>query len=628
MSALATSTALIAAAVIPSLVLLLLLNTAELRLVGGIRWRAGRPWGPLALAFVAGVAGAWPAYGLERCLVKAPWALDNMGAVILFWVIVAGAVEEGCKFAAYHLGPSTSSFNQDEYDGILFAAAVALGFACIENVLYVREAGFETARLRAVTAVPAHAMFGVLMGVGLGVAKSRARVGWSPMGVSLTALALAVAAHGVYDVLASLPVRVATIGITIFLTALLAITTRLCWRARRHSPAFGGQRFTLPPPCGTLRLPPMPAPRNPWMAGLLGLIPGLGQAYNGELPKSALFLSVGLMNIGLYWVAHMFVTDPMGAIALLKTFGITITVKPEELTLAVEQKRLLEPTLLGLVLMWEMVGAAEAWSTARRRWRLPQIHAVRRSFAPHGFGASYVAHVLVVFLLVIAPVVEFAAGGTPSPAASEPGKTHGETAETSAGMSTAGQEAANAGRQREWTLTWVKAPVHIEGWQERPEGRESGASRAQDDFIPRPPTAMGGDLSSFPRHARYPRPRAGQSGSYDQYLSYQIRRRGTDMHFFRHVRRSTWAVVHYRIRHDGRLLLAELVKYGGGPLDQAKRAVDVIRWSAPYEPLPEDARELDVIELFWSVRYRQFTPGSLEESLSQLPDGRRVRATK
>ena len=631
MSILATSAALMAAAVIPTLILLLLLNTAEVRLSGGFRWRAGRPWGPIAVAFLAGVACAWPAYELERCLVKAPWELDSMGAILLFWVVVAGAVEEGCKFAAYHLGPSSSSFNREEYDGILFAAAVALGFACVENVLYVREAGFDTARVRALTAVPAHAMFGISMGVGLGLARTRARVGWSSMGLPLTTLALAITAHGIYDVLASMPARVAIMGIALFLTVLLAITTSLCWRARRRSPAFGGTRSTLPPPCGTLRLPPMPQERNPWMAGALGLIPGLGQAYNGELPKSALFLGIGLLNIGLYWLAHLFVTDSVGALELLKTFGITVTIKPDELARAVEQKRLLEPTLLGLVLMWEVVGAVEAWSTARQRWRLPQIHAVRRSYAPHGMGASYVTHVFLVFLLVIAPVVEFAAGGSPSSAAADPKKSEAEQSASQDGgnlLNTSGSDNPDdMGGRVEWKLTWVKAPVHIEGWQETREGTQAGASPAEDDSRPQLPSGQDGELSPPSRQRPFPRAHEGEQGSYNQYLSWQIRRRHTDGHFFRHVHPSTWAVVHYRIRQDGRLLEARLVKHGG-PLEEAERAVDVIRLSAPYEPLPENARGLDVIELFWSTDNGRFTPGSLEESLSRLPDGRRVRALK
>lgn len=620
--------ALTLAAVVPSILLLLALNTAELRLRGGLHWRSGRAWPPVLMSFFVGVACALPAYWVERGLVKAPWELGNLGAVLLFWLIVAGATEEGCKFVAYHLCPAHACWNQEEYDGILYAAAVALGFATIENVLYVREAGWEVAKLRAVTAVPAHAMFGILMGAGLGVARVRTRVGWSAAGIPLTALALAVGAHGVYDVLASLPSRVALIGISAFLLVLLGVCLRICASARRRSAAFGGQRTALPPPHGSTRLPAMPVVRDPWTAGALGLVPGLGQAYNGELSKSFLFLSIGLLNLLLYWVAHLFVTDAAGALTLLERLGITVAVTPAELERAVEQKRMLEPTLLSLVLMWEAVGAWEAWATARRRWRLPQVHAVRRSFASHGFGASYAMHVFLVFLLVVAPIADVVTGGGagPTATASEEASADAGGGEAQQDKTDGGDETAAARERREWKLTWVTMPDHVEGWQTRPEGRPEGQTAPHETAPVLPPSGEDGDLAA-PRVAPpQQQPASGEAGSYNQYLSYQIRRRHNDMYYFRNVRPTTWAVVHYRIRGDGALLQAELMKFGGGPRSDATRAVEVIRCSAPYQPLPEGARELDVIELFWTLSNQRFTPGSLEEQLSRLPDGRRIRA--
>jgi RsiW-degrading membrane proteinase PrsW (M82 family) len=48
---------------------------------------------------------------------------------------------------------------------------VSMGFACTENILYVLEGGYEVAIMRAFTAVPAHATFGILMGYYMGKAK-------------------------------------------------------------------------------------------------------------------------------------------------------------------------------------------------------------------------------------------------------------------------------------------------------------------------------------------------------------------------------------------------------------------------------------------------------------------------
>ena len=48
---------------------------------------------------------------------------------------------------------------------------VSLGFAGVENVLYVLNAGFGTAVVRAIFSIPGHAMFGVVMGFYLSRAK-------------------------------------------------------------------------------------------------------------------------------------------------------------------------------------------------------------------------------------------------------------------------------------------------------------------------------------------------------------------------------------------------------------------------------------------------------------------------
>jgi len=61
-------------------------------------------------------------------------------------------------------------FNQ-RYDGIVYASAVALGFASVENIMYIFANGVDTAFLRAVFPVTSHALFGVVMGYYFGKAK-------------------------------------------------------------------------------------------------------------------------------------------------------------------------------------------------------------------------------------------------------------------------------------------------------------------------------------------------------------------------------------------------------------------------------------------------------------------------
>ncbi|GIN38207.1 MULTISPECIES: glutamic-type intramembrane protease PrsW [Heyndrickxia] len=59
----------------------------------------------------------------------------------------------------------------EPYDGIVYGASVSLGFATVENILYLIADGVGTAFGRALLPVSSHALFGVIMGYYLGKAK-------------------------------------------------------------------------------------------------------------------------------------------------------------------------------------------------------------------------------------------------------------------------------------------------------------------------------------------------------------------------------------------------------------------------------------------------------------------------
>ncbi len=50
------------------------------------------------------------------------------------------------------------------FDGLIYAVFVSLGFAALENVMYVLQYGFQTAVSRAIMSVPGHMFFAVMMG--------------------------------------------------------------------------------------------------------------------------------------------------------------------------------------------------------------------------------------------------------------------------------------------------------------------------------------------------------------------------------------------------------------------------------------------------------------------------------
>ena len=85
--------------------------------------------------------------------------------------IVAAFTEESWKFVALFLLIWKSKEFDEPIDGIVYAVFVSLGFAMVENIMYVMEGGVSVALLRAFLAVPAHALFGVTMGYYMSLAK-------------------------------------------------------------------------------------------------------------------------------------------------------------------------------------------------------------------------------------------------------------------------------------------------------------------------------------------------------------------------------------------------------------------------------------------------------------------------
>lgn len=109
--------------------------------------------------------------------------------------LVVALTEEFSKYIIVRFFAQPNKAFNEPYDGIMYAVMVSMGFAATENIFYVLEGGYVTGILRAFTAVPAHATFGILMGYFMGKAKfSNNRIK-----LNLIGLLMAVLFHGFYD---------------------------------------------------------------------------------------------------------------------------------------------------------------------------------------------------------------------------------------------------------------------------------------------------------------------------------------------------------------------------------------------------------------------------------------------
>lgn len=108
---------------------------------------------------------------------------------------VVGFSEELSKYLIVLLFAQTHKEFNEPFDGIVYAVMVSMGFAATENIMYVWNGGASTALVRAFTAVPAHATFGILMGYFMGKAKFSNKKAL----LNLAGLGLAILFHGAYD---------------------------------------------------------------------------------------------------------------------------------------------------------------------------------------------------------------------------------------------------------------------------------------------------------------------------------------------------------------------------------------------------------------------------------------------
>jgi protease PrsW len=144
------------------------------------RWQR-EPMHRVALAFGLGTYAMAAARGLAYTVLAflpPDWLSGGTEAARLFEsFVLAGYIEESAKAIVLF----TAIYHWDEFDepldGVVYGVAVSLGFATLENILYIAQAqsafepGLSIVWQRALFAVPAHALFGGAMGYYAGKSK-------------------------------------------------------------------------------------------------------------------------------------------------------------------------------------------------------------------------------------------------------------------------------------------------------------------------------------------------------------------------------------------------------------------------------------------------------------------------
>ena len=154
--------------------------------------------------FLMGVVITLPASFVEKTIMSSfDLNTGNVVDCLIISFIIVALIEEGYKFVVTYFSTWKNKNFDHIYDGIVYATFVSIGFASLENILYVLDSGTETAILRAIISVPAHAFYAVTCGYYLGLSKFSYSIGNKKMGLIYKILSFItpVLMHGIFDFL-------------------------------------------------------------------------------------------------------------------------------------------------------------------------------------------------------------------------------------------------------------------------------------------------------------------------------------------------------------------------------------------------------------------------------------------
>lgn len=231
---------LIAAAVIPAVVLLVKvykvdhLDKESPRLLWNLVVRG-------VIATVFAMLTEWIGEFVLSSFVQEQTVLYNF---LLYFIVVAVS-EEGFKYLLMKQRTWKDPEFNFQFDGVVYAVFVSLGFALWENISYVLMYGFGTALVRAVTAVPGHACFGVFMGAWYGLAKKYESYGMPSQSKTCRVVALlsSIVLHGCYDFTASIENQNYAWVFVVFVVVMFLVAFRLVKKLSQNDRYVGRMQW-------------------------------------------------------------------------------------------------------------------------------------------------------------------------------------------------------------------------------------------------------------------------------------------------------------------------------------------------------------------------------------------------
>lgn len=221
---------MICAAIAPAIVLAVIIVRRDKFEPEPIGWLLGSAGlGVLAaLAVIVALLPFWPDFEVE-----------SAGGAFVQAFFGAAIPEECFKFLMLLIVAKYCKKFNEIFDGIIYAVCIGMGFAGLENILYLSGADnwVLTGIMRALVSVPGHYFFAIIMGAFFSLAwfdpYNRRRN-------FALALALPIAAHGIFDFLL-LSAPVLEYGGALMIIAFIVFFKRI----RRYAASLVKDRLTL-----------------------------------------------------------------------------------------------------------------------------------------------------------------------------------------------------------------------------------------------------------------------------------------------------------------------------------------------------------------------------------------------
>lgn len=197
------------------------------------------PWHLVFAAFLmgGGAALATNAFrpGIEFAVLT---RVDQQFHHIADAVLITSLPEELFKCLALLIGAFWSKEWNEPLDGIVYASAVALGFASVENSFYLAlEDDVRILVMRAFTSTLAHLAFSAALGFLISLATHRSP--WIRIGLAILGFLTAWFVHALYDLALSYS-RIAPYALAIGLPLLLLVLAlQIRWARARSAELFG-----------------------------------------------------------------------------------------------------------------------------------------------------------------------------------------------------------------------------------------------------------------------------------------------------------------------------------------------------------------------------------------------------